>query len=303
MGTWSAAILGNDTAFDVHASVLEAYDAGVEPAQLRRRIEEQFASSLRIAEDRNNVWLAMAQALWEIGALEEELRRQVSTIASDGSDLEVWRQLEASPALLKERADVLKKFAARLAQPKKTPRRRRLPPKLLDTPFAAGACLAFRFPSGEFGGALVVTSAFTKAKGGMSLCLTDLRRRRSPSGDDFLAAHVLGFSWEEPWGEARRLAAANGKVGRLAVGGMGYEKSAERARFLEWTSSFFTVVGQLPVFRHVLLATSGMGVAAERSADVAEYHRKLAGALAAFREGRVSRGSPKLSVLAAMLKR
>ena len=51
MGTWSAAILGNDTAFDVHASVLEAYDAGVEPAQLRRRIEEQFASSLRIAED------------------------------------------------------------------------------------------------------------------------------------------------------------------------------------------------------------------------------------------------------------
>jgi hypothetical protein len=301
MGTWSAEILGNDTSFEAHESILEFYDAGGDVRSIADHIRSKFRESLSPAQDGNNVLFALALGLWELGALDDTLRAQVGELVSSGGDLEIWRELQASPTLIELRRKELASFVKRIQTPRKKPRARRRPPVQLETPFQAGTCLSFQFPDKSFGGVVVASARFTKKEGGMSLVLTNLKQAVRPTMDDMLHSHIPKFRWEQPLGEAHRLATSNGMVGRMSRKGLAYEKAEQRDEFLAACKGLFVVVGQLPPFHRVLYGSTGLGVDPSH-ADAQGLRERLAEALLANYTG-AGGESPDLATLVELLRR
>jgi hypothetical protein len=118
-------------------------------------------------------------------------------------------------------------------------------------------------------------------------------------------ASLLRFSWETPYGEANRLAAANGLVGRVHVKGLSYDRSSERVRFLQYCTATFEVVGQLERFHRVLLGTTGLGVGVHESRGVDDFKHRVAERLELLygEELAASPPSPNLRSLSELLKR
>ncbi len=80
VGTWSAAILGNDTSSETYERFFELYDSGSAVARIVKTIEKEMRDSLALDEDRNNVTLALALALWECKALDATRLAQVGAL-------------------------------------------------------------------------------------------------------------------------------------------------------------------------------------------------------------------------------
>lgn len=279
MGTWDTGILGNDTSREVEEVFLARYDEGADVDAVVAEIRERFATSLGLAEDRTNVELALALVRWEVGALDADTLAHVRAIVADGSDIAAWRALGASESQLRDRAKVLAKLVAKLAVAKPRPRARKPRPVPLDTPFVAGACLALRHPPAEHTGLVVIESALFPRKGYLLLAATTLELERPPTFADFEAARLVGFAWEDVYGQAARCASPNGKTGRIHVVGLGYESAREGALLRERLQTLFEVVGRFPRFTQVLLATTGTDSIAEPdpapaiAALVARRHR------------------------------
>jgi hypothetical protein len=308
MGTWGPGILGNDTSCEVHETVLEAYNAGAEVRTLVGTIRQRFATELSLPGAKNDVLFGLALGLWEIGALDAALRRQVAAIVASGDDLTAWEEAQAKPELVAARKKELAKFVKKLEVSRKVPKARKPPPAPIETPFAPGACFSFRFPDESFGGVVVIEASFTKGRGRMALCSTDLACRAKPTMADFGKARLLNFRWSAPFDEqhSARCAASNGKVANISAKGLAYEKAADRAVYLERCAGFFEVVGHLPPLSRVLLGTTGFGNQIEASTTAADLRRGLAKELRHdFEEGirEKARHSPPLAKLAEMVKR
>jgi hypothetical protein len=301
MGTWSAGILGNDTSFDVHESILEFYDAGGDVRSIAEHVRSRFRESLSLAQDANNVLFALALGLWELGALDDALRARVEELVSSGCDLGIWRELQASPTLIELRSKELASFIKRIQMPRKKPRARRRPPVQLETPFQPGTCLSFQFPDESFGGAVVAGAMFTKREGGMSLVMTNLKQAARPTMDDIVHSHFPTFRWEQPLGEAQRLATSNGMVARMSRKGFAYEKAEQRDKSLAACKGLFEVVGYLPPFHRVLYGSTSLGVN-PGDADAQGLRERLAEALLANYSA-AGGESPELATLADLLRR
>lgn len=255
MGTWDATILGNDTSAEVYEAFFERYDRGAAVEEIHREIDARFEVSLALDEDRHNVLFARALASWEIGALDRAMLSAVREAVSDGSALAACRSLGASAAFSEKRARALAKLVDKLAVPRASPRKRRKPPAAFPSPYAMGACLAYRRPTGALGGVVVIRSELFARRGTISVAATDLALPAMPTHEDFSKSRLVGFGWEDVSGQAARYASPNGKTGRIVTRALGYQSVAERAVFFERCARLFTVVGQVAPFSQVLLAT------------------------------------------------
>lgn len=256
MGTWSASVLGNDTSREVYEVFFEQYDAGVTLEAINAMIETRFAVSLATAEDVHNVLFALALAHWEVGALSASTSAQVRAAVEGGAALLAYRSLGADPAMLRERSKALTKLLQKLAVPRPSARKRKKPPVPLQTKLEPGACLSFRRSPKEYGGMVIVESAFFARRGNMCVAATNLSQANAPTFRDFADAKLVGFQWEEVSGQAARYASPNGKTGRIDTFSLGYDGgSPARTAFFERADRFFDVVGRFPMFTQVLLGS------------------------------------------------
>ncbi len=166
MGAWSTKILGDDFACDVHGEFMEGYDNGKDLKLIRRELEHANAEAIADTDDGPIFWLALAQAQWECGALESDVRQKVEEIVVKGLGLDRWAEGTASH--LHERKEVLRDFLARLQTPP-SPLRRRTPSKENPPIFAPGVCLSVQLPNGEFGAAIVLGAKHEHKEFGMNL--------------------------------------------------------------------------------------------------------------------------------------
>lgn len=257
MGTWSPDVLGNDTSREVHEVFFERYDGGDAVDAIVALVRSRFETSLGLDEDRTNVELALALALWEVGALDPATLARTKEIAATGADLAAWRSLGADETQLRARSKALAKLVTKLDAPRTSPRRRKKPPVVLTTPFVAGACLRARDATLSRGGWVVIDSNLLARRGSLRIARTDLGGSIPPTFEDFERSHLVGFAWEHVEGQAARFASPNGKTGRIHTLGLGYETAAEGKLFLERFALLFEVVGAFPRFTQVLLATTG----------------------------------------------
>jgi hypothetical protein len=286
VGTWDASILGNDTSAEVYEAFFEAFNRGDEIAAIDAMIDERFATSIGLDEDRANVLFARALAHWEIGTLSRELLREARDAVAGA--LDACRSLGADEVFLRQRSRALDKLLIKLSTPRPKPKKRKKPPVPLVTELDAGACLAFLRPDGRYGGVVAVSSSFFARRGSLSLIATSLAQRTVPTFADFEAATLHGFEWEAVSGQAAKFASPNGKTGRVDVLSIGYDGGNEnRKAFFARLRAFFEVVGRVPLFTQILATTTGHSLGAGD-----EYVKNLAKALAQQRDDeqrRVSR--------------
>lgn len=124
---------------------------------------------------------------------------RVKLIVKSGSDLEVWRQLDAGERDIKKRKIVLDKFLSDLQseRPKSKPRKKKVNRQPV---FTKGDCLAFKLANDNFGGAVVLESDFETGYGYNLIATTRINQATKPIKREFESAEVMVVNfakWED----------------------------------------------------------------------------------------------------------
>ena len=166
MGTWSTEILDDDFACDVYDVFMAGYDNGKELELIRTEAEKANSKAIADLDKGPIFWLALAQAQWECGALDSDVRQKVREIVQQGLGLEPWA--EGAAQLLQERKEVLRSFLVKIETPPVKVRRRE-PRKEHPPIFAPGVCLSVLLPNGEFGAVIVLAAKHEHKEFGKNL--------------------------------------------------------------------------------------------------------------------------------------
>ena len=87
-------ILDEDVAADVEAAFMELIDGGCKGEKATKEILEEFSEELEDEEDRNVVYLALAELQLGENCLQEDIREKALEIIESGADLERWEEAE-----------------------------------------------------------------------------------------------------------------------------------------------------------------------------------------------------------------
>lgn len=157
MGTWGNAISSNDTYADVYSDFFELYNAGRDLSAISEKLIKDYRETIVLSEDANNFWFALAKAQWECKQLNPDVLDRVRDIVESGSDIEVWRQLDADEKDIKKRKVYLNKFLAdiEIEKPKARARKKKTI-KILQPLFEKGDCLTFKLENGNYGGIVIL---------------------------------------------------------------------------------------------------------------------------------------------------
>ena len=105
-------ILDEDVAADVEAVFMEALESGCSGKKATKTVLKEFSEELEDEEDRNVVYLALAELQLRENCLEEDIKKQALDIIESGADLERWQEAEEKD--LKNRETVLNELKERL---------------------------------------------------------------------------------------------------------------------------------------------------------------------------------------------
>jgi len=130
MGTWSAKLDGNDLFMDVYDTFKSCYQEGKSPQDCTNEIlieyfdagwdeimddddhEEDLVISLNSHDDNDEIeiFLAIAKAQVDVGALHPYIYQFVRIIIETGTSLRLLKELGADELFLAERKEVLEQF-------------------------------------------------------------------------------------------------------------------------------------------------------------------------------------------------
>ncbi|RZK56822.1 MAG: hypothetical protein EOO87_04515 [Pedobacter sp.] len=194
MGAWGTAISSNDTYADIYGGFFDLYNDGFDVAEISKRLIAENQETIDDKDDCNNFWFALAKAQWECKQLDKEIFNRVKKVVETGSDLEVWRQLDADEKDIKKRKVVLDKFLADLQteRPKAKSRKK----KIIRQPvFDKGDCLTFKLGNGKYGGAVVLEAIKDSEYGHNLIATTRINQPNKPTKKDFENAEVLVMNY------------------------------------------------------------------------------------------------------------
>lgn len=190
MGAWGTAISSNDTYADIYDEFFDLYNDGQSVEDISKKLIADNQETINEPDDSNNFWFALAKAQWECKQLDTDILERVKQIIETGSDLEVWRRLDADEKDIKKRKVVLDKFLADLQteRPKVKSRKKKV---IKQPPFEKGDCLTFKLANGNYGGAVVLEAIKDTEYGHTLLATTRINQSTKPTKKDFENAEVL----------------------------------------------------------------------------------------------------------------
>lgn len=189
MGTWGTAINSNDTSADIFADFFDLYNEGISVKDISEKLIRQNKETIDNPDDCNNFWFTLALCQWECKELENSLFEKVKKIIESKSDLEVWKELDASKSDIKKREKDLEKFLAKLQTEKKAAKKIKRK-KLIDSLFKKGDCLIYKMNNGNYGGAFVLTDEQNTEVGGNFIAITNIDQINKPTIEDFKKSEV-----------------------------------------------------------------------------------------------------------------
>lgn len=237
MGTWSAAIFGNDTSLDIKDEFFERYNRGEEPEDIKKDLLLNIDD-----EDRFNVMFALAQCMWKVGQLDESFLSDIEKVIESKEDLTVLEELGADKSFIKQRTAHLEKFLKKISVKKEKPKKRVAPPIPVDSKYRNGAAMVFQYEDGRYGALISVDGKFYDKETYYSYIQTDIKMSRKPSIDDVRKARIIDPSFHsEEYNSFRDPAFYYSFVYCIS----GYLKSTVTKRFEKYNDSFFEVIGYL----------------------------------------------------------
>ena len=194
MGTWGTAISSNDIYADIYNSFFEMYNDGLEVDEISNKLISENQELIKDPSDSDDFWFAIAKAQWECKALNQKVLNQVKKSIENGSNLQIWKDKDASSTDLKKRETNLNKFLEKI-QIKKSKAKPRKNKKILQPIFEKGDCLAFKFPNGKYGGAIVLEAIKNTEYGHNLIALTRLNQIDKPTINDFKKSEILFYDF------------------------------------------------------------------------------------------------------------
>lgn len=190
MGAWGTAISSNDTYADIYDEFFGLYNDGQLVEDISKKLIADNQETINEPDDSNNFWFALAKAQWECKQLDTAIFERVKHIIETGSDLEVWRRLDADEKDIKKRKVVLDNFLADLEteKPKAKSRKKKV---IKQPPFEKGDCLTFKLANGNYGGAVVLEAIKDTEYGHTLIATTRINQSTKPTKRDFENAEVL----------------------------------------------------------------------------------------------------------------
>ncbi len=146
-------IIDGDLAHDVYNEFMDLYDANVEIAEIKRKIEKWRNEDLDEVEFEIFI-TAYALTLWETGNLTEDIFDEVQKTVNKGAGAAMWLE-ECGEFEAKDRQKVLEKFLKKITVSKKTPRKRKKYKKITNFIFQTDDIVAFQLPDKSYRAAIL----------------------------------------------------------------------------------------------------------------------------------------------------
>ena len=122
MGAWGANLYQDDVALDVKDEYKDNLRRGKTNEEAMQEIIDKYQELLEDEEDRGVFWLALADTQWNLGRLDEQVKKQALEIIELGTDLKRW---EVNEKLYNKRKEILEKIKEKLLSPQ--PEEKRMP--------------------------------------------------------------------------------------------------------------------------------------------------------------------------------
>ncbi|MEQ1596204.1 MAG: hypothetical protein ABL985_14030 [Casimicrobium sp.] len=180
-------IIQSDLGHDVYNNVLDLYDAGVPVDDIRIRIS-QFEEALRDDLDTEIYLAASAKAFWEIGALDDALRRKFSELVQSGKSRALWKEAD-NDKLAKDRQIALSRLLRQLASPRAKPRPRKKYSIIRQKLFEVGDCLELPLDGVAYRG---VVCKLLEYRGRLEYAMLIMSGETASSTASFASSSYLG---------------------------------------------------------------------------------------------------------------
>ena len=124
MGFWGPGLYENDTAADVKDRVTTCWQEGMSGEEIISRIQEEFSDLTEEASpDGAFFWLGLADSLWRLGLLTEEIRGRAMAWLDQDWVYDSIPDQPLCPPMGKRRTTMLAKLKERLSSPQPKPRK------------------------------------------------------------------------------------------------------------------------------------------------------------------------------------
>jgi hypothetical protein len=192
MGTWGTNIKENDTSGEIYDNYFDLYNEGQSPVDISSKLISDNKELIGNPDDCNNFWFALALAQWETKSLDADVFEKVKTIIESGSDLKVWKDLDADEKDIESREVYLQDFLKKI-QTEKTKAKARVKEKQQNVKpiFAIGDCLTFIHDNGNIGGIIILAENSEPDAGFNLVAGTRINQITKPTVKDFEDAEIL----------------------------------------------------------------------------------------------------------------
>lgn len=160
MGAWGTGLYSDDTACDVREDYKDFLGDGISEPEATELIIERWKDSLSDPDIFPVFWLALADVQWNLGRLQEKVKKEAIRIIENGSDLTRW---STNQKYVEKRKAVLARLWRKLdtSQPPEKVVKKRY---VASTDWNIGDVYRFRLQSGLF--VLLHVIGFHQDKGG-----------------------------------------------------------------------------------------------------------------------------------------
>lgn len=237
MGVWSAAIYGSDTACDIKDNFFVRYNRGEDAQSIKKEILERFGD-----EGTCDIIFALADCMWQIGALEDDLLNKVVCIVSSGEDIEHAKELGADERFLNQREKIMEEFIKKISVRKTKPKKRIAPPIPVNSKYTNGTVLAFQYSDYTWGVLIVIGGKHFDIETYYTYIQTSIRIKEKPTMNDVYTSYIIDRSFHNFDFIPLRSPSLYYTFSNCISG---YLKKMATKRFEVYNDQFFDIIGHL----------------------------------------------------------
>lgn len=115
MAAWGTGLYQDDIAEDVKFDYHNCFKEGLNNEEAYARVLEQYQDVIEDPEDQLVFWFALADTMWNLGKLINEVKEQALSCIASGKDIERWKKEDEKKA--ERRQQVLEKLKEKLESP------------------------------------------------------------------------------------------------------------------------------------------------------------------------------------------
>ena len=191
MATDGVKIIDGDTAYDVYAMFMDAYDEGAEVSELLERYE-RYKKQYSFDDHEYEIFITVsALAFWEIGELTPGILAETEAVIAKGAGVALWTE-EAGEKAGKARRKELDKLLAKISAPNPKIRKRRKYAKVKNLIFEIGDVLTFQLPDHTWGMTIVTDIEQYRGECDYSLCRTSFNATQKPTMERLPELRIYG---------------------------------------------------------------------------------------------------------------